>query len=87
MPVTIDLAPPLDREAELLAAQRGESVAELFVSLLKQSLKQNGNDPDQAWYWSPKWQQEEREAEEDLRNGHYRDFNSMDELINDLMAD
>ena len=26
-------------------------------------------DADQAWFWSPEWQKEEREAEEDIRAG------------------
>lgn len=26
-------------------------------------------DADQAWFWSPEWQEGEREAEQDIRDG------------------
>ena len=41
-------------------------------------------DRDQAWYWSPKWQAAEREADQDLQAGRYDKFDSMDEMIADL---
>lgn len=41
---------------------------------------------DQAWFWSPEWQAKEREADEDVRLGNYRDFDSIDEMIAALDA-
>ncbi len=41
-------------------------------------------DRDQAWYWTAEWQAAEREADEDLRLGHYDDFDTMDDMIADL---
>jgi hypothetical protein len=41
-------------------------------------------DRSHAYFWTERWQQGEREAEEDLRAGRFREFTSMDELIQDL---
>jgi AbrB family looped-hinge helix DNA binding protein len=36
-------------------------------------------DPDQAWFWTKDWQKKEREAEEDIRAGRVKTFNTMEE--------
>lgn len=36
---------------------------------------------DQSWFWSDEWQAGEREAQEDLKHGRYRDFETIDELL------
>jgi hypothetical protein len=41
-------------------------------------------DPDQAWFWTEEWQKLEREAEDDIRAGRYRDFASMEDFLADL---
>lgn len=43
-------------------------------------------DKDQAYFWTDAWQEGEREAEEDLREGRVERFESLDELIADLDA-
>ena len=38
-------------------------------------------DADQAWFWSPEWQEGEREVEEDIRSGRLvGPFRSIEEL-------
>ena len=44
-------------------------------------------DPDQAWFWTPKWQAGEREADEDIAAGRYKDFATMEDFIADLKID
>lgn len=44
-------------------------------------------DPDQAWFWTKRWQQMEREADEDFAAGRYKDFDSVEALIADLEGD
>ena len=44
-------------------------------------------DPDQAYFWTEEWQALEREAEEDLREGRYKDSRSMDDFLEELMKD
>ncbi len=41
-------------------------------------------DRSQAYFWTPRWQQGEREAEEDLREGRVSAFDDVDDLIEDL---
>jgi antitoxin MazE len=42
---------------------------------------------DQAWFWTKEWQGKEREADEDIVAGNYRDYKSLDALIKDLKSD
>ena len=39
---------------------------------------------DQAWFWSESWQAGERTSEADLVEGHYQDFDTMEEMLRDL---
>jgi AbrB family looped-hinge helix DNA binding protein len=41
-------------------------------------------DRSQAYFWSSRWQQGEKEVENDLKLGHYQDFDSIEEMIRDL---
>jgi AbrB family looped-hinge helix DNA binding protein len=41
-------------------------------------------DKSQAYFWTPKWQEAEREASEDIKAGRVKTFDSADELIKDL---
>lgn len=39
---------------------------------------------DQAWFWSKEWQQNEKQADKDIKNGKTKKFNSAQELFDDL---
>lgn len=41
-------------------------------------------DADEAFLYTPEWQAAEREADEDLAAGRYKDFETVDDLIADL---
>jgi len=41
-------------------------------------------DKSQAYFWTKKWQEGERAADEDIKTGHVKTFDSVDELIKDL---
>jgi hypothetical protein len=41
-------------------------------------------DPEQLWFWTPKWQAGECKVEKDLQLGRYEDFDSMDDFIANL---
>lgn len=43
-------------------------------------------DRDQAYFWRKGWQEGEREAEEDIRMGRLKIFDSVDELITELKS-
>jgi len=38
----------------------------------------------QAWYWTQMWQEMEREADDALAKGEYREFDSAEALLADL---
>jgi AbrB family looped-hinge helix DNA binding protein len=42
---------------------------------------------DQAWFWTKEWQEKEQEADLDLTDGKYRDFNRLEDLLKDLHGD
>lgn len=37
--------------------------------------------PNQAWFWTERWQKMERAAQADIDAGRVRDFDSADEII------
>jgi AbrB family looped-hinge helix DNA binding protein len=43
-------------------------------------------DATQAWFWSPEWQQGEREAEADFAAGRIETFTSGEEMITALRS-
>ena len=44
-------------------------------------------DKSQAYFWTEAWQEGEREAEEDLRTGQVKRFETLENLIADLDAE
>lgn len=44
-------------------------------------------DPDQAYFWSQQWQNGEQEADQDIAAGRVKTFDTMDDLLSDLMSD
>ena len=43
--------------------------------------------PEQAWFWTRRWQDAEREVEHDLLTGGYKDFETIDDLVKDLESE
>ena len=41
-------------------------------------------DPNQAWFWTKEWQENERRADEDKRAGRFQEFDNMDDFIDSL---
>jgi AbrB family looped-hinge helix DNA binding protein len=42
--------------------------------------------PEQAWFWTERWQQMEREAQADIDAGRVRRFENIDKALDDLEA-
>ena len=65
----------------------GEMTAKIFGKLRQQAgLKPVNIDDDQAWFWTDAWQQGEREVDEAIKQGEYKDFDNADDLIKELHA-
>lgn len=43
--------------------------------------------PDQAWFWSERWQRMEREVQQDIEKNHVHNFDSVEETLRFLNAD
>ena len=43
-------------------------------------------DKSQAYFWSREWQEAEREADEDIRTGRVKTFDSVEQLIAELRS-
>lgn len=41
-------------------------------------------DKSQAWFWNKEWQEEEREAEADIKKGRIKSFDNTNELMKEL---
>ncbi|NQT47928.1 MAG: AbrB/MazE/SpoVT family DNA-binding domain-containing protein [Chloroflexi bacterium] len=41
-------------------------------------------DKSQAYFWTSKWQEAEKEADEDIKAGRVKTFDSADDLLQDL---
>ncbi|MHB1653249.1 MAG: AbrB/MazE/SpoVT family DNA-binding domain-containing protein [Desulfitobacteriaceae bacterium] len=68
----------------LRLADEGE-VFELSVEDGKIILEPKALIPkDQQWYWSEEWQKAEREADEDIKAGHYTTFDNPTDAIKHL---
>jgi len=55
-----------------------QRVALTVLTAIKES------DPDQLYFWTPRWQKMEREADEDIKKGRVKKFDNVEELIADL---
>ena len=64
--------------------------------LLEASIESDGSirltpqvaiDRSQAYFWSKRWQEGERQAEEDIHAGRVKEFENVDDLIADLEPD
>ena len=42
---------------------------------------------DQAWFWTPEGREREKEADQDLSAGGYRDFENLEDLLKDLRGE
>jgi len=38
-------------------------------------------DPEQAWFWTERWQKMEQEVQEDLESGRFYDFDNAEDAI------
>ncbi|MGA3324577.1 MAG: AbrB/MazE/SpoVT family DNA-binding domain-containing protein [Terriglobia bacterium] len=41
---------------------------------------------DQRWFWTPEWQEKEKEVDEALARGDFKESDSVEELLNDLKS-
>lgn len=42
---------------------------------------------DQAYFWTPEWQMDVREAEEDFKKANYKEFDNIEDLLRELKSE
>jgi len=62
----------------------GDYVEFRIVDGMIQMLVKDLIDKDQAYFWTKEWQEGELEADEDIKAGRVKAFDSVDELIEEL---
>ncbi|MGH2354292.1 MAG: AbrB/MazE/SpoVT family DNA-binding domain-containing protein [Chloroflexota bacterium] len=68
----------LDETSLLEVVRRDDGVIEL---------RPHGRiDPEQAWFWTERWQQMEREADADFAAGRYKTYDDVECFLADLEA-
>lgn len=67
---------------EMLHLEEGDYVEVIYgqEGILLRPKKVKFFDPDQAYYWTEEWQERERRADEDIREGRVHKLDSLDEL-------
>jgi hypothetical protein len=73
---TITIPKKLIREKDLILVPRKEY--EHLLSIFKIIPK------DQFWFWTKEWQEKEKEADESLKKGEYKEFKDVKDLIKDI---
>ena len=58
--------------------------ASRLVSELRNEYPHLNIPNDQVWFWSKEWQAGEHEVDNDLKNGNYKDFDTVDDLLAEL---
>jgi len=51
-----------------------------FIRFLRLGPLVNKIDPDQAYFWTPEWQEKERAAAADIAAGRVHEYDTVDEL-------
>lgn len=68
----------LDEGIPFTILQRPDRVIELRLN--------EPPDPTQQWYWTDRWQQMEREADEDIAAGRVASFDTVEDFLTNLDA-
>lgn len=73
---TVTIPKKITKGEELIIVPRKEY--EELLSFKKRVSK------SQAWFWTKEWQEKEKEADEALKKGEYKEFKNVKDLIRDL---
>jgi len=67
-----------------LDLEKGSIVVAKIVENTIVLVPQKTIDKDQGWFWTERWQKLEAEAEEDIRKGRVKTFDSVEELFDEI---
>ena len=67
-----------------LRLEQGDLVLAKIVDNTVILIPQETIDKDQTWFWTERWQKKEAEAEEDIKKGRVKSFDSVEELFDEI---
>lgn len=80
MPKTmVDYRQVIRKEIPKLSQEQAKAVRDFIFYLKDKKI-----DPDQLYFWTPRWQEKEREADEALKKGEFKVFNSVEEYQKEI---
>ncbi len=74
------------RISKALRLKEGDQMLMRLVEQRIQLIPTSLLPKDQLWFWTPEWQRKEREADEDIARGRFKESTSVDELLKDLKS-
>jgi AbrB family looped-hinge helix DNA binding protein len=67
-----------------LHIKQGDLVLAKIVDNTVVLIPQETIDKDQVWFWTDRWQKLEAEAESDIQRGRVKDFDTVEELFDEM---
>jgi len=74
------------RIAKTLRLKKGDHMLMRLVDGRVEMIPASLIPKDQMWFWTPEWQKKEREVDEALARGDFKESNSVEELLKDLKS-
>jgi bifunctional DNA-binding transcriptional regulator/antitoxin component of YhaV-PrlF toxin-antitoxin module len=74
------------RMSKALRLKKGDHMLVRLVGHRVEMIPASLIPKDQLWFWTPEWQKKEREVDEAVARGDYKEAESVDELLGDLKS-
>jgi bifunctional DNA-binding transcriptional regulator/antitoxin component of YhaV-PrlF toxin-antitoxin module len=72
------------RISKALQLRKGDHMLMRLVGRRVEMIPASLIPKDQLWFWTADWQKKEREADEDIAAGRLKEFESVEDLLEDL---
>jgi AbrB family looped-hinge helix DNA binding protein len=72
------------RISKALGLKKGDHLMMRLVDRRVEMIPANLIPKDQLWFWTPEWQAKEREVDEALARGEFKEASSVEELLKEI---
>jgi bifunctional DNA-binding transcriptional regulator/antitoxin component of YhaV-PrlF toxin-antitoxin module len=72
------------RISKSLGLKKGDHILMRLVDRRVEMIPVSLIPKDQLWFWTPEWQAKEREVDEALARGEFKEASSVDELLKEI---
>jgi bifunctional DNA-binding transcriptional regulator/antitoxin component of YhaV-PrlF toxin-antitoxin module len=74
------------RISKALRLKKGDHMLMRLVGCRVEMIPASLIPKDQLWFWTPEWRKKEREVDEALARGDYKEADTLEELLKDLKS-